>query len=53
VQTNTDQEEKQGESISDAAILHDVRHFVQASGDRGGPVRSEQDPTNVKNFQAK
>lgn len=53
VQTNNDEEEKQGKAVIDSAVLHGVKHFVQASGDRGGPVKSEEDPTNVKNFIAK
>lgn len=53
VQTNNDNEEAQGKKLIDVAVLHGVSHYVQASGDRGGPVKSEQDATNVKNFAAK
>ena len=53
VQINTDAEESQGTSLIDAAISHGVQHFVYSSGDRGGPEKSEVDPTFVKNFAAK
>ena len=53
VQLNTDAEETQGKALIDAAVAHGVRHFVYTSGDRGGPVKSPIDPTNVKNFAAK
>ncbi|KAK5135329.1 hypothetical protein LTR08_005433 [Meristemomyces frigidus] len=53
VQSNSDDEETQGKKLIDVAGLHGVSHFVQASGDRGGPVKSERDATNVKNFAAK
>ncbi|KAK8136965.1 hypothetical protein PG984_004905 [Apiospora sp. TS-2023a] len=53
VQVNSDAEEAQGKALVDAAVLHGVRHFVYSSGDRGGPERSETNPTNVKNFAAK
>jgi uncharacterized protein YbjT (DUF2867 family) len=47
------QEEAQGRAIIDAAVAHGVNHFVQASGDRGGPENSEIDPTNVPHFATK
>ncbi|KAF7547424.1 hypothetical protein G7Z17_g7745 [Cylindrodendrum hubeiense] len=53
VQINSDQEEQQGKAIIDAAILHGAQHFVYSSGDRGGPERSPNNPTFVKNFAAK
>ncbi|KAK8035048.1 hypothetical protein PG993_010043 [Apiospora rasikravindrae] len=53
VQVNSDAEESQGKAFVDAAILHGAKHFVYSSGDRGGPERSETNPTNVKNFAAK
>lgn len=53
VQVNSGVEEAQGKAFVDAAIRNQVRHFVYASGDRGGPVRSDDNPTNVKNFRAK
>ncbi|KAK6833747.1 hypothetical protein PG987_008441 [Apiospora arundinis] len=53
VQVNSDAEEAQGKALVDAAVLHGVKHFVYSSGDRGGPERSETNPTNVKNFAAK
>lgn len=53
VQINSETEEAQGKALIDAAVKHGVRHFVYASGDRGGPERSETDPTTVRNFQMK
>ncbi|KIL90049.1 hypothetical protein FAVG1_06787 [Fusarium avenaceum] len=53
VQINSDLEEQQGKTVVDAAVMHGVRHFVYSSGDRGGPVRSPNNPTYVKNFAAK
>lgn len=53
VQVNSDEEERCGKAMVDAAVLHGVQHFVYSSGDRGGPERSNFDPTNVKNFAAK
>jgi uncharacterized protein YbjT (DUF2867 family) len=49
----SDREEKQGKALIDAALANGVQHFVYASGDRGGPVRSPENPTNVGNFIAK
>src|SRR4051812_39336635 len=45
VQINSDDEERQGKAMVDAAVAHGVRHFVYSSGDRGGPERSHVDPT--------
>lgn len=53
VQANSDDEERFGKAMVDAAVLHGVQHFVYSSGDRGGPDKSNFDPTNVKNFVAK
>ncbi len=53
VQINSDAEERQGKAMVDAAVLHGVQHFVYSSADRGGPERSEVNPTNVKNLAAK
>ena len=53
VQVNSDNEERQGKAMVDAAVAHGVQHFVYSSGDRGGPARSDFDATNVKNFAAK
>jgi uncharacterized protein YbjT (DUF2867 family) len=53
VQVNSDDEERQGKAMVDAAVAHGVRHFVYSSGDRGGQVKSNFDATNVKNFAAK
>lgn len=53
VQTNTDAEEPQGKALVLAAIINKVHHIVYASGDRGGPTKSDDNPTSVKNFRAK
>ncbi|KAF5626145.1 nucleoside-diphosphate-sugar epimerase [Fusarium sp. NRRL 52700] len=53
VQINSDAEEQQGKAVINAAIQHGVQHFVYSSGDRGGPERSPNNPTYVKNFAAK
>ncbi|KAK0732185.1 hypothetical protein B0H67DRAFT_566849 [Lasiosphaeris hirsuta] len=53
VQVNSNDEEAQGVAWVDAAVAHDVRHFVYSSGDRGGPEKSAVTPTDVKNFAAK
>ncbi|EXJ94905.1 hypothetical protein A1O1_00023 [Capronia coronata CBS 617.96] len=45
-----DVEMKQGKDLVDAAIAHDVKHFVYTSVDRGGPDQSEVDATNVPHF---
>ncbi|RFU27102.1 hypothetical protein B7463_g9230, partial [Scytalidium lignicola] len=50
---NSDEEEKQGKALVTASVARGVQHFVYSSGDRGGPERSEEDPTFVKNFAAK
>ncbi|KAL9573210.1 hypothetical protein ACKAV7_002895 [Fusarium commune] len=53
VQINSDSEEQQGKAVINAAVKHGVQHFVYSSGDRGGPERSPNNPTYVKNFAAK
>ncbi|KAL9089965.1 MAG: hypothetical protein Q9165_005494 [Trypethelium subeluteriae] len=40
-------------SLIDAAISNKVEHFMQASGDRGGPERSDWDATGVPHFATK
>lgn len=50
---NSDEEEKQGKALVTASVARGVQHLVYSSGDRGGPERSETDPTFVKNFAAK
>ena len=47
------QGEVQGCALIDAAVGHGVSHFVQASGDRGGPENSDVDPTSVPQFITK
>ncbi|RAO71716.1 uncharacterized protein BHQ10_007728 [Talaromyces amestolkiae] len=53
VQINSPFEEQQGKALITTAAARGVGHFVYASGDRGGPQKSEADPTFVKNFAAK
>ncbi|KAF5016175.1 hypothetical protein F66182_12229, partial [Fusarium sp. NRRL 66182] len=53
VQINSPFEEQQGKALITTAAARGVSHFVYASGDRGGPQKSEADPTFVKNFAAK
>ncbi|KAK7419782.1 hypothetical protein QQX98_003154 [Neonectria punicea] len=53
VQINSDLEEQQGKAVVDAAVMHGAQHIVFSSGDRGGPERSPNNPTYVKNFVAK
>ncbi|KAI5459110.1 hypothetical protein BGZ63DRAFT_390302 [Mariannaea sp. PMI_226] len=53
VQVNSDAEESCGKAFIDVAVLHGVSHIVYSSGDRGGPVKSDINPTSVKNFAAK
>lgn len=53
VQVNSDDEQRCGKAIVDAAVAHGVQHFVYSSCDRGGPEKSNFDPTTVKNFAAK
>ena len=45
-------EERQGKELVDAAIRHDVKHFVYTSVDRHG-ARSDMDPTEVPHFANK
>jgi nucleoside-diphosphate-sugar epimerase len=45
-------EERQGKALVDAAIKHNVKHFVYASVDRHG-ARSDTDPTHVPHFTSK
>lgn len=47
------EEVHQAKNLIDASVAHRVRHFVQASGDRGGAERSEWDATGVPNFATK
>lgn len=53
VQANSPEEEKQGKALVEASVAHGVQYFVYSSGDRGGPEKSDIDPTFVKNFAAK
>ncbi|MCJ1372918.1 hypothetical protein MMC20_004144 [Loxospora ochrophaea] len=46
-------EEAQGKALVDAAVANGVKHFVYSSVDRGGPEKSDKDPTNVPHFVSK
>lgn len=46
-------EEAQGKALVDAAVANGVEHFVYSSVDRGGPSKSDTDPTNVPHFATK
>ncbi|OAL23559.1 hypothetical protein AYO20_11004 [Fonsecaea nubica] len=46
-------EERQGKALIDAALKFGVKHFVYSSVDRGGPARSDKDPTTVPHFISK
>jgi uncharacterized protein YbjT (DUF2867 family) len=47
------QETRQGINLIDAALAHNVKHFVYSSVDRGGADQSEVDATNVPHFITK
>jgi len=46
-------EEDQARALIDASIKYRAKHFVFTSGDRGGPSKSDNNPTNVPNLKAK
>ena len=46
-------EETQGKNLIDAAILNRVQHFIYTSVDRGGPGRSDDNPTPIAHFISK
>jgi uncharacterized protein YbjT (DUF2867 family) len=46
-------EMKQGKDLIDAAVAHDVKHFVYTSVDRGGPDKSDFNATDVPHFVSK
>lgn len=46
-------EEDQAKPLIDAAAANGVQHFVFTSVDRGGPGRSEQNPTVIPHFASK
>ena len=50
--SNNEVEERQGKKLVDAAIRHNVKHFVYISVDRHG-ARSDGDPTEVPHFANK
>jgi uncharacterized protein YbjT (DUF2867 family) len=47
------QETKQGNDLIDAAIAHDVKHFVYSSVDRGGNAQSDVYATDIPHFVSK
>lgn len=51
--TTTEGEIIQGKALVDQAIARGVKHFVYSSVDRGGNVRSWDNPTAIPHFQAK
>ena len=53
VTTLSKDEEGEGKPLIDAAIANNVQHFVYTSVDRGGPAKSDQDPTVVPHFITK
>lgn len=48
-----DAEEKQAKPFIDEAIKNGVEHFVFTSVERGGPIKSDTDPTNIPHFITK
>jgi uncharacterized protein YbjT (DUF2867 family) len=46
-------EEAQGKALVNAAIANGVKHFVYTSVDRGGPVKSDSNPTDISLFISK
>jgi uncharacterized protein YbjT (DUF2867 family) len=46
-------EEKQATALIDACLIHEVKHFVFRSVDRGGVELSETNPTDIPNFRSK
>ena len=46
-------EEQEAKPLIDAAIANGVKHFVFGSVDRGGPSKSDTDPTYVPHFITK
>lgn len=48
-----DQEEAQGKKFIDSCASNNIKFFVYTSVDRGGDVRSPQDPTPVSVFASK
>lgn len=48
-----EKEMKQGKDLIDAAVAHDVKHFIYTSVDRGGPDKSDFNATDVPHFVSK
>jgi uncharacterized protein YbjT (DUF2867 family) len=46
-------EETQGKAVVDAALAHNVTHFVYTSVDRGGDAKSYDNSTNIPHFISK
>jgi uncharacterized protein YbjT (DUF2867 family) len=53
VTTLSKDEEGEAKPLIDAAIANNVQHFVYTSADRGGPAKSDEDPTVVPHFITK
>ncbi|KAI9870784.1 MAG: hypothetical protein M1830_001726 [Pleopsidium flavum] len=53
VQLPSAKEETQGKALVDAAVANGVQHFLYSSAERGGPEKSDADPTNVPHFASK
>jgi uncharacterized protein YbjT (DUF2867 family) len=53
VTSRGDNEEQEAMPLIDAAIANNVQHFIFTSADRGGPAKSDVDPTNVPHLLAK
>lgn len=51
--TSTEQEETQAKGLIDKALKNGVKHFVQASVDRGGDEKSWSNETNIPHFASK
>ncbi|WWC98231.1 hypothetical protein V866_005122 [Kwoniella sp. B9012] len=51
--TATSTEVRQGTSLIDEALKHNVEHFVYSSVDRGGEEKSWNNPTPVPHFKTK
>ena len=46
-------EEQQGKDLVDGAAAAGVKHFVYTSVERGGPEKSDRDPTHIAHFISK
>ncbi|KAI1387924.1 NAD(P)-binding protein [Hypoxylon trugodes] len=46
-------EEVQGKALIDASLKNGVKHLVYSSVDRGGPAKSDDNPTDIPHFISK